>query len=83
MTSHDTRTQVVAGTAALYLCTKLHSTPLERLDPRGTLSALMHRALSFLLRTQNDLLPVLEVDVPVEEYRLLDIHGARVNRSCV
>ena len=39
-TCDDTRLQVVAAAAALNMCAKLHGTPMERLDPQGTLSLL-------------------------------------------
>ena len=69
----------------------LHSTPLERLDPHGTLSDFKDRASSFLLRTVNDFVPVLVVGVLGDQFRFLEAlefssghsHVVRVDRGSV
>ena len=70
VTWHNVR--MVAAAAALCVCAKLHDTLLDRQHPYGTLFA-PDRASSFLLRTINDFVPVLEMEFVVEETRLLEV----------
>ena len=71
VTCHDFRVQVVAATATLYMCLKLHGNPLERVGIDGQLLGLVDRATLFPGRATNDNEPVLEEDVCREECRLL------------
>ena len=61
---HDFRLQVVAATATLYMCVKLHDNPPERIGVDGRLLVLVAGATLCLE-------PVLEEDVLREECRLL------------
>ena len=65
------RLQVIAASAALYICVKLQETPLELDDPQDPLYILVDRASLFLERATNRLIPVSEADVLREEYLLL------------
>ena len=54
VTWHDFQLQVVAATAALYMCVKLHGNPLERIGTDGQLLTLVDGATSFLDRASNE-----------------------------
>ena len=68
---HDFRSQVVAATATLYMCVKLHDNPLERIGVDGRLLVLVAGAILCLELATNDSEPTLEEDVLREECRLL------------
>ena len=54
VTWHDFQLQVVAATAALYMCVKLHDNPLERIGTDGQLLTFVDGATSFLDRASNE-----------------------------
>jgi len=83
VTCHDFRRQVVAATAALYMCVKLRDNPPERMGIDGVLPALVDEATWFLERTTNDNEPVLEEHVSREEFRLLDALNFEVTTATV
>jgi len=83
VTCDDLRMQVVAATAALYMCVKLRDNPLERIGIDGVLPALLDGAMLFLERATNDDEPVLDEAVFLEEFRLLDALSFEVNTPTV
>ena len=54
VTCHDSRSEVVAATATLYMCVKFHDNPMERVGVDGQLPANVDGATSFLERATND-----------------------------
>ena len=60
VTCCDFRLQVVAATAMLYMCVKMHDRPPELIGVDGQLLALVHGATLFLERAMNDNEPGLD-----------------------